>query len=369
MSRSYLIMDVKACVVAGTALVNTVVANNLPATFWSIGRFMINDMLVSQSGNIAQDDTAFRRILESNTKRHDTDYTMWGSLVQRDAAWGTKLRHKLKWRPEILMNSSMIVPENTKCQLTLSVHPNLHTVASSPAFVTGANAAPDGTLRFYDIYFSAYYVKVSTPIPRQVMMPSYSVQSAYQTINGTNSCNLQYQVPKETFKLIVALQSSVATVQGGLTSTTFASGGAFAADATQNSESLKLQTMSLRYANNVYPASPYSIVESGSQCGSIEPYLDFLAGSSAYEDPSGGESYLTWADPTGAADTGLGRLFVFSIIKPTNDNSTTVELSMTFNAAIANTNVWVFSVAQKAIAIQYGENKQIERVEAIPYSD
>jgi hypothetical protein len=368
-SRSYLVFDVAAVVAAGTVLVTTTVAPNVCSTFFSTGRLMLNDVLTSQSSNVAQDDTLFKRITNSRNKLKSISPEYWGNETSRVASWATVLRQKLMWRPDVLLNPDQIIPENVKCHLQLQVHPNLHTVASSPAFIARTNAASDGTLRFYEIYMMATFIKVDVSIPKTVFIPSYTIRSSYQDVSTVTSANLQFQVPKETFKLAVVLQSGAATVTTGLVSTKFSSGEVpDAAPLTrQNTYSAYLQNLQIRHAGRTYPSAQYNLIETAARTGSIEAYADFISNTDGTLDPSGSESYVQWSDPTLAGDEGLGRIFLFSIVKPSNDTDGSCEVTVSFTNAPTSTRVWLFSISKSAYGIQYGDNKQIEDVKVVPY--
>jgi hypothetical protein len=374
-------LDTSACqimfeysnvVAAGTVLVNSVPAVNQPATFFSNGRFSINGNTLSTSHHIAQDDSCFKRMTQSLTKLRNTSPQLWGSVTERAAAWATKLRQKIGWLPQCLISPDMVITENAQCHLNLSVAPNLMNPLTTPASVVrNLIAPPDLTLRFHEIYMIAKFVKIDVPVPKQVYLPAYNIASYYQSVTGLANANLQFQIPKDTYKIVVALQSSAATVLLGQVLTVFSSGDTPGAGPvlTQNAQSQLLTNLQVRYAGNTYPNTPYNIAESATQSTSADAYLDWLTSTDAMLDPSGGASYADWSDPTIATDTGLGRLFAFPIIKPTNDQDTTCEVSVSFSAAPATTNVWLLCFSKQAWLIEYGTNNTISETRAVNFSD
>jgi hypothetical protein len=365
-SRSYIIFDATIATAGGADIITTCPAFNMPAAFFNTGRLELNDYLASSSNNVAQDDTVFKRLTKSYTKYTTVDSAslMYGADFDRFQAVQTVHGHMLAWRPDCLMSPDQIYSENVKVRLILAVNPNINTPANSPCFSDYTGAAGDGVVTFSSIYMVNTFIKVDAPLPKQVFIPAYSVKSTYQAVAGT-SANLQYSIPKDTFKIVVALQSTQATTAAGAVSTKFTSGTSGAA---QSAESLKLTGLQLSYAGQNYPASMYSIVQSATATRSTEAWLDFLGASDGNFDPSGSEPYSAWSDAINVQDISFGRLFCFNIVKPTNDESTNAELTINFSPAVANTKVWLFSVTKTAIGISYGANDVVEEVKTIPFS-
>lgn len=366
-SKSYIVFDCQIAIVGDTALVTTAPAFNMCSAFFSTGRLELNDTLVSSSNNVAQDDTVWKRLTKSYVKYTGTDAgLMYGSDTNRFDAVQTVLRRQLAWRPECLLSPDMIIPENVKSHVILAVHPNLHTAVSSPAFCSKTNAGGDGTLKFYNIHMVNTYVKVETPLPKQVYMPAYNIKSTYQTCSGTSN-NLQFTVPKDTYKIVVGLQSSAATINAGQAVTKFSSGSGLAG-ATQSVYSKFLTGLQLNYAGQNYPATMYTIEEDTAVSKSVEPYLDFLGATDGAFDPSGAESYSVWSDPKVLADVSYGRLFCFNIVKPSTDVATNAELTLNFSTGPTTTRVFLFAISKTAIAIQYGDNHSVSEIKPVPFS-
>jgi len=368
LTKSYILFDAKIAVAAGTALVTSAPAWNMPATFFSTARLELNDYLVAMSNNVPQDDTVMKRLLRSYVynKSANSGSFCYGSDTDRFNAVQTLLTQELAWRPDCLYNYEMVIPSNVKVKMSLAVHPLLHTAASSPAFVSKTDAACDGTIKFNNMYYVASFVKTSIPIPRELFLPAYRIHSSYQSISGTSN-NLQFTVPRETYKIILALQSNAATVNAGAVATKFSSGSGLAG-ATQSAYSYFLTGLQLRYAGQSYPASQYSILESAAATKSMTPYMDYIASTDSVLDPAGSETYLEWSDSKVLADAGLGRMFCFNIVKPTNSTDTNCEVTVTFSTGPTTTRLWLFAVSKAAIGVKYGDNESIEEVKQIPFS-
>lgn len=367
-SRSYILFDTNIAVAAGTAIVTTAPAFNICATFFNTGRLELNDYLASQSNNIAQDDTVFKRLTNSYTKYTSINSAglMYGSDTDRFNRVQTVLTHQLAWRPECLLSPDMVIPENVKCHMILAVNPNINVAASSPAFCSKTDVAGDGLVKFNTIYMVNTFIKVETPLPKQVFIPAYSVRSSYQVVSSTGN-NLQYTIPKDTYKIVVALQSSAATIREGAVSTKFSSGTGVAG-ATQANYSMLLTGLQLSYAGQNYPASMYNLLETAIATGSTEAYLDYLGATDGAFDPSGSESYLQWSDPKVLADASYGRLFSWNIVRSPTDESTNAELTINFSTAPTTTRVWLFSICKTCIGIAYGDNRTISDVKQIPFN-
>ena len=371
-SRSYIVFDTLIAIGAGTVIVTTAPAFNICASFFNTGRLELNDYLASQSNNIAQDDTVFKRLTNSYTKYTSIDSAglMYGSDTERFNSVQTVLTHQLAWKPECLMSPDMVIPENVKCHMILSVNPNINVAANSPAFVSKTDAAGDGLVKFNTIYMVNTFIKVETPLSKQIFIPAYSVRSSYQMVgNGGN--NLQFTIPKDTYKIVVALQSSASTIRTGAVSTKFSSGTGVAG-ITQSDYSQLLTSLQLSYAGQNYPATQYTIEETATASKSMDCYLDYLGATDGAFDPSGSESYTQWKDPKILGDVSYGRLFAFNIVKPSTDEATNAELMLTFSAvpgpAASSTRCWLFAVQKCVVGIAYGENRQIAEVKSVPFN-
>ena len=363
--RTQIIFDCKSAVAAGTKTITTSVAPNMCAAFFSTGRFELNDYLVAQSNNVPQDDTVFKRLINSRVKNvtSNSGGYFYGTDAARFTAWQTYLRQGIAWKPDCLISNEAIIPSNVKCRIILTVNPNLNTAANSPAFVDYTGGAGDGLVKFYSIFLVNTYVKVDLPTPKTVYIPAYSINSSYQIVSGTNF-NGQWSVPKDTYKIVIALQSNASTTAAGQAVTKFCSGSSGAA---QNAYSLYLTSLQMRYGNATYPATAYQIVEAAAQQGSIEPYVNYVANTEGYLDPAGTESYADWSDPVATTDNGLGRLFVFSLVKPANSSDTTAEIMSSFSTGPTTTRMWVLSVVKNAIGITYNDGGGVQDIKSVPY--
>jgi hypothetical protein len=192
---------------------------------------------------------------------------------------------------------------------------------------------------------------------------SYSINSSYQIVNGT-SYNAQFSIPKDTYKIVVALQSNLAAVNAGAKSTSFSSGGVFNA---QSSQSLFLTSLQIRYGSNTYPSTPYQLVESGTESSSMQAYLDYVSATDGQLDNSGSWDYNSWKDPITITDTGLGRLFAFNIVQPSNSNDTTCEIMTQFSTAPTTTRLWCFAITKTAIGVSYNDIGMPSDTKAIPF--
>jgi hypothetical protein len=367
-SKSYILFDVIIWKNdTPTALTSTAPAINMCANFFSTGRLEVNDYLVSQSNNVSADDLFIKRILNSYTKNKSINSRalMWGTDTERFNLVQTVYQHQLAWKPDCLFQNDQVFPENTKIHLTLAVHPNLHTPTTSPAFVSYTNADGDGVLVFKNIYMVNTYVRVSVPTPQQVFLPAYSVKSTYQIASASDN-NLQFTIPKETYKVAIALQSNASTVKAGLTNK-FSSGSGIGG-ATQSVYSKLLKSLQLNYAGHTFPATQYLITEDTNQTGSVDAYMDYINATDGVFDPSGQESYTQWSDPKVLTDEGMGRIFLFNIIKPANSQDTNAELTISFSAPPTTTKVILFALTKTAIVIKYGAQKQIEEVASVPFA-
>lgn len=368
-SKSYIMFDITCGTGANPPIhtTTTSIAPNVCSTFFTTGRLELNDYLVSSSNNVPQDDTLMKRLMNSYTK--NTSINSAGYVADSDTnrfnAWQTYLRQTLAWFPDCLMNKDMVVPENTKVHLILASNPNLQTAANSPAFVAQTDAAGDGLVYFWNIYMINTFIRVKTPIPREVFIPAYTIKSTYQNVSGTSN-NFQFTIPKETYKIAVVLQSNAATTRAGQAVTKFSSGGGIAA--AQNAFSLFLTTLQLRYAGQSYPSTQYNLVESATQEGSADAYIDFLSNTDGCMDPSGAESITQWSDSRLIGDVGQGRVLLFSIVKSSKDMDSNAELTLTFSTAPTTTRCILFSISKSAIGIKYNEAKQVQEIAAIPFS-
>jgi hypothetical protein len=343
-------------------------APNVIATLWQTGRLEINNFLVSQSSNIPAEDTMFKILVNSGVKNETVNSLgLWaGTDAARFAQNNIDIRKQYLWRPDMLMSAEQVYPENTRIHLTLSVAPNVNTAASCPCAVDITGAAADIAPKIYSMYLMVNFVKIDNPTPSQVFIPAYNVKSSYTNVSGVTDNNLQFTILPQTYKVVVGLQSSAATVAAGQAVTKFSSGSSGAA---QNAYSKFLRNLQLRYAGTTYPNAPYAMdtTTAGSNvCG--EPYADFLGACDASFDPSGAITYATWSDPISTTSVGQGRLFAWNIVKPSNDMDANCELTIQFSTAPTTTKVVVFSIAKTAIGIQYGPNKQVQEIKNIPYS-
>jgi len=382
-SRSYIMFDTQVCISNGgkydTAIDKVAPAFNFPAAWFTTGRLELNDTLVSQSNNIPQDDTMFVRLTNSYAKytTNNSNSCFYGSDTQRRAQWLTNQRQQLNWAPSCLLNPEMVLPENLKCHMILQVNPTINsTPLNSPAFVawTGpVDAAGAGRVLFYGVHMVATYVKIETPTPSTVFIPAYNIKSTYQQCSSTNN-NLQFTIGKDVYKVVVALNSSSNTILLGQSVTKFSSGTG-AAGTAQSTYSAMLTGLQLNFAGQQYPASMYNIDVSAGTGGTIkdaEPYCDYLGAVSALQDSAGSEAITVWRDPIGIADVSFGRIFPFNIVRPSNDMSTTAELTLNFSAvpgpAASSTRAFVFGVEKTAYAITYSSNKQIQSVSSVPFN-
>ena len=376
---SRIVFDVANVCAAGTALVTSAPAVNQPSTFFRVGRFEIEGVAVSTSQHIAQDDTVFKRMTTSQIKLINTAPSYWSDDTTRFNAWQTTIRQKISWLPQCLIAPDMVITENAQCRLNLSVEPNLFTATATPAFNHTAviGTVGDAVLRFYEVYMILKFVRVDLPRIPEVIIPAYKVTSNYMAVSGQTNANVQFQVPPETYKIIIALQSNAATNATGLVATKFSSGTGAAAGplSSQSIYSSFLNSLQLRYAGNTYPNSPYGLmtntVAAGAaptQLGDTDGYYDWLAAIDGYDDPSGGAEYQVWADPCLIADKGLGRLFAFNIIKNAADRDTTAEVQLAFSTAPTTTNVWIFAISKVAYELVYGPQNKVEEVKVRPFS-
>ena len=177
--------------------------------------------------------------------------------------------------------------------------------------------------------------------------------------------NIQFTVPKDTYKVAIALQSDAGTIRAGAMSTKFTSGSTFQ---TQSAYSDLMTGLQIMYAGASFPSAPYQLIKDADQQGDMDAFVDYHVATEADIDPAGGYSYNKWSDPTVQADYGLGRIFVFDIVKPFNSNDTSLEISITFSGAPTTTRLWAFTLSKTAIAIDYNALEQPELTKAVPYS-
>lgn len=347
-SRSYILFDVTIGINANpvTAIVTTAPAFNMPSAFFSNAKFELSDRMVSYTNNCGQDDTLFKRLTQSYAKytSNESRAFMYGDDDDRFNAVQTKLRQQLSWQPQVLMNPEMIIPENVKCHLLLSVNPLINTAANSPCFTNYTNAAGDGLVYFHGIHMVNTYVKVDNPTPMEVFLPAYAIKSSFQTV-GSTSNNLQFTVDKDVYKLAVALQSSAATLNTGAETTKFNSGSG-AGGGAQNAYSRLLTGLQVNYAGQNYPSTLYSLLESATVSKSTEAYLDFLGACNAVQDPSGSEPYSIWSDCEVNTEPAYGRIFAWSVVTPKNNSATTVEVTANFSTAPTTTRLILFGITR-----------------------
>jgi len=365
-SRTKIFFDLKICVAAGTKLVTSAPAFNMPASFFTTARYELNDNTVALSNNIARDDTLFKRITKSNQKytTEDSNALMYGSTTERFTAVQTVLERELSWAPFIL-NQHTVIPQNVKTHLILNINPNLHTAASSPAFVNYTNAAADGTMLFYNIYMLKTYIKLDVKQPQKIVLPAYSIKSVYAPLNATSQNN-NFSLDKDTYKIAIAMQSSAATVQAGAMPTIFSSGQGVG-NGTNNDYSQLLTSLQINFGGNTYPANAYNILESTAISRSGNVYEDFLASTKEFMDPSGCESYTTWSDAKALTDASYGRIALFDIVRDKNDMGTSLEVITTCSSAPTTTNLWVFSICKAFYAISYDTNGNVTSVKSETY--
>ena len=383
-SRSYINFDMDIVAeIAGYVTPITLVAPafNLPSTFFSTGRLEMNDVLVSQSNNVAIDDTMFSRMANSYAKytTNNSAALMYGSdatrLIAVTGSTGAWFRHQLAWMPCCLLNPEMVIPENVKMHVVLQVNPLINTAASSPSFVPinltagGATATDFGRVLFRGIHMVATYVKVETATPSVVHIPAYNIKSTYQIASSTSN-NLQYTIGKDVYKAIVALQSAYATIYAGARATKFTAPTTNSlTGATEDGQSSLLTGLQLNFAGQNYPSSMYTLLESATVHRSTEAYLDYLGAVSAMQDPSGSESLSVWKDPKINTDVSFGRLFAFNIVRPSNDMSSTAELVVNFSAGYTanSTRVILFGIEKTVYSVVYGANKQVQEIKSTPF--
>lgn len=365
-SRTKIMFDVKVCVAAGTALVTSAPAFNLPATFFTTARYELNDQTVALMNNVARDDTLFKRLTNSYTK-YSSEFSnafMYGSSTDRFNAVQTVLEHEISWSPSIL-NKYTVLPQNLKSRLILNIHPNLHTAASSPAFENYTNAAADGTLIFYNIYMLKTYIKVDTQQPSKIRIPAYSIKSSYVPLNSTGQTNL-FALDKDVYKIAIAQQSSAATVQAGAVVSKFSSGTGVGG-AAQSAYSQLLTSLQINFGGNSFPANAYNILETAAVSRSGQCYEDYLGSIKAFADEAGGESKSVWADPKILTDISFGRIFLFDIVRSPFDMNTSLEVTTTCSAAPTTTNLWVFGICKAFFDIVYDSNHQVAQVVSATY--
>jgi hypothetical protein len=368
-SKSYFVFNVKICVAAGTVIITTAPAWNMPAAFFKTGQLLLNDTLCAQSNNVPIDDTLIKRVTNSYTKNSSVNSASFcfGSTTDRFNYVQTVLTHGVAWRPDcILSTMDTIIPENVKVDMRFTVDPNLHTALNSKAFVKNAAGAADGTLVFNSMYYVASFVKVAVPTPMEVFIPAYNVKSTITAIPNATSSNFQITIPKETYKVAVALSSSAATIELGATN--LFTSGTGVAGITQSIYSQLLTSMQLRLDSQSYPIAPYTLEATATTFTCADAFLEYIANTEGTFNESGHESIAEWQDPKILTDRGLGRIFLFNIVKPSNSQSTNAELTLTFSAAPTSTNAIVCAISKSALAIRYGANHVVERVEPVPYS-
>lgn len=381
-SRSYILFDTAIVnstagyVTPITAVINP--AFNLPSTWFNTGRLELNDVLVSQSNNVPQDDTMFARMTNSYAKytTNNSSALMFGSDAQRRTAVATQFRQQIAWMPCCLLNPEMVLPENVKCHIILQVNPVINNAPlNSPSFTAGTGfhaavglATAQGRCLFYGVHMVATYVKVETPTPNTVFIPAYNIKSTYQQATSTNN-NLQYTIGKDVYKAVVALQSSSATLDTGAVATKFTAPNIANADgADQDANSALLTGIQLNFAGQNYPATMYNLLETATASKSADAYTDYLGAVSALQDPSGSESIYVWKDPKTVDSVAFGRLFAFNVVRPSNDMSSTAELQVNFSAQPANTRVFLWGIEKVAYSITYGANKQVQEIKAVPFN-
>ena len=368
--RSSIVFDVAITAAAGTKLVTGAPAPNFCSTFFTTGRFEINDYLVAQSNNVPQDDTMMKRMINSKVKNESSNSCsqFYGSDSTRLTQWATFLRQGVAWYPDCLISREAIIPQNCKGRITLAINPNLAlaSILNNPSVVDITGAACDAVTKFYTIYMVNTYVKVDVPTPKTVYIPAYSINSSYQVVPAATSFNGQWSIPKDTYKVVIGLQNNTVAVSTQATCTKFSAGTAGTAQAV---ESMKLISLQMRYGNATYPATPYQVTETATRTDSIQPYLDYIANTEGQLDPAGSYAYNDWIDPIGVATTGLGRLFAFSLVKPANSSDTTAELMLTFSSAVSAglMRVMLFSLSKVAIGVTYNDNNTPIDIKQIPY--
>jgi hypothetical protein len=380
-SRSYILFDTIICrsdgavPPAAAVIVSTTPAFNLPATFFNSGRLELNDQLIAFTNTLAQDDTLFKRLTNSYAKysTNDSRSLMYGTDAERFALATTTARQQLAWAPSVLLNNEMVLPQNVKAHMTLTVNPLINDPLRSPAFCSQTDAPGDGRVLFFPggIYMVNTYVKVDEDIPNEIFVPAYSIKSSQQVVATTQN-NLQFTVGKDVYKLAAVLQSNAPTIREGAVSTKFSSGTGVDGTA-QNAYSRLLTGLQISYAGRNYPATMYSILENTTAgiagiTKSVEPYLDFIAACSGQQDPSGTETYEQFSDPVTLTSRGVGRIFVHNIVVPTTNTATTVEVTANFSANPTSTKLLLFGIEKTVYQIRYGAQKQIESVAVATYN-
>ena len=101
--RTQILFDMLSAITGKTTTtITSQLVPNFPAAFFSTGRFELNDYLVAQSNNVPQDDTMFKRLINSrvkNTSANSGSY-LYGTDAQRLAAWATYTRQGVSWKPD-----------------------------------------------------------------------------------------------------------------------------------------------------------------------------------------------------------------------------------------------------------------------------
>lgn len=369
-SRSYIFF--KCSIGLDVPVVNDVIstapAPNFCSTFFNTARMTINDYLVSSSNNVSYDDTMMKRMLNSYTKNKSINSLTWlyGTDTDRfDIVQVPELVHELAWRPDVILSPSQVITENARVNISLAINPLINTAASSPCFVCKTDAAGDGRVVFSSIYMVNTYIKVDVPRPMEVLIPAYNVKSSFQSV-GAGQNNLQFNIPKDTYKIVVGLISNAATVHAGKRTTKFTSGGIHDA---QDAYSKLLTNMVLRYGGQSYPASGYTLDDgTAGVSSSADAYMDFIGGCDGQFDNAGQEAYDEWRDPKTILSHGLGRLLCHNIIKSDQSADANCELSLTFSADPVSTQVILFAITKQAIGLLYDSNAQIIDVKPVNFS-
>ena len=353
-SKSYLYAKVKLCRTDASGveqlLVNTsgiYININPVANLFSTYTHTINSVQATRVDNFAQEDTLNKRLTWSKQVKETWAYASLmdasGATRNSSAGYLTSLTNVIPFKfSSGIFQSELMIP-NAMHQIDLQIDPNY-----KYAFVQNASGTtydPTALVSSYkvsvdDLYLvPCFCLNKSAPVYNGSHYIPYSAsETSFQAITSTTN-QLSFTVPPSTNKANVFFQTSLAGSSNLYSKSRFTDGsGAVLLLTRQPRINIGPLTVPSEDRNLAYSATEIS--------GWSDSFYESVAIANDYvSDSYGNETYPEWL-------SGFGPVFSQSLERG-DDRTTLLRLNTNFTSTPSNQNVWVQSVYDVVIAIQY----------------
>ena len=342
-------------------------ANNAISNMFKFSEIIINGKSVSRSSNVAQDDMFMKSILNSvsyNVTNHMDSFFEYNiasrqNMISSDAVpdylTGAKFygatqggERTAKMKPSCLgvfNEKGLLIPPNSSVVIKFELDSKYKRRFFQTDAVTATDIVEgiDYELAISnDLIFRAFYVVSSMKIPKK--MRYNNVISQFRALSATSENRLSVDVPANTIKIGIALQSShvnsVDTAPTGGLLHTFSPSDFQINERGATGEYDKIKAITVNYAGGTYPKYPYKMKSAGPNIIQMtSAYNDFVLASNAADDESGFMSYERWA---------ASRIYLWDIIKPKDDQSVRVAIEVSATSALAaGHNIFIFAITDE----------------------